>query len=1072
MRYSRIGVLGCLGAVLFGMLLAVPTSGRTGAQVPTLAASVAYQGNPTHDGSLSGSSLAPPLQQAWAVNLGQPTSYALASNNMVYVTVRNVSSYGTRLYALDAQSGATVWGPVALAGTYYWSALTAEGGQIFALNFDGLLRAFNAQTGTPGWSVQLPGQYAFSSPPTALNGTVYIGGAGSGGTVYAVDETNGNVRWTAPVANGDNSSPAVTGTGVYVAYPCQTYDLNPANGQVIWHRDTQCSGGGGRTPAVYSGRVFDRENGVVLDAATGALLGTLTAGPIPAFLGNQSFTLASGTLRSNDLSSGGTLWSFTGDGALASAPLVVNNTVYIGSGGSRLYGLDPQSGALVYSTTLPAPVLAPDEQNASQPLTGFGASTDLLVVPASSWIVAFRAVSGSPTATSTPGGPTATPTATGTATPTPSPSATPGTPPPTPPDQSVTYQIDSAHTGNLPGDSLTPPLRQIWTRNLGTRVSYPLIVGSRAYVAAGDVGGTTLYAVDLQTGANVWGPIPLGTSWGELAYDDGQIFAVGENGIERALDAQTGQQHWIVQLPYQYLFSSPPSARNGIVYTGGAGSGGTVYAVRESDGTLLWTASVENGDHSSPAVSDTGVYVSYACEQTYDFAPGNGQLIWHYSTNCEGGGGRTPVLYNNRLYIRDDAGMTPAILDAGTGTLVGTYASGPAPAFEGNLGFYRNGATLQAVDLGTGGVVWSFAGDGALTSAPIVVNHTVYIGSGGSHLYGLDPATGAVRYTGPLPAPVEAPDEHNLFELPGLSAGSGTLLVPAGTWLAAFTTDTGTSTPTPTPGVSTSTPTATPSSPVLTPTPAPTSTATASPTARPTLPPSVTATPARPTATPVPPSATPTVCSVAFGDLHPTDYFYGPVLYLACHGVISGYADGTFRPYNNTTRAQMVKIVVLGFGKAIVTPNGGAYTFADVPPPNPFFAVIETAAADTIVSGYTCGGPGEPCDAQHRPYFRPYANVTRGQLSKIDLVAAGWALQNPPTGNFADVLPGTAFYAFVETAYCHGVISGYACGGPGEPCDAGHHPYFRQYNPATRGQIAKIVYLSITGSENCAGPGD
>ncbi|HMA36042.1 MAG TPA: S-layer homology domain-containing protein [Chloroflexia bacterium] len=234
--------------------------------------------------------------------------------------------------------------------------------------------------------------------------------------------------------------------------------------------------------------------------------------------------------------------------------------------------------------------------------------------------------------------------------------------------------------------------------------------------------------------------------------------------------------------------------------------------------------------------------------------------------------------------------------------------------------------------------------------------------------------------------------------------------------------------------------------------------------------------PATPTPGPPPPSATPagptaTPCSLSFTDVHPTDYFYTPVLYLACHGVISGYSNGdgtfSFRPYTNTTRAQQVKIVVLGFGIPIQTPAAGAYSFADVPPSQPFFAVIETAAAHQIVSGYACGGPNEPCDTQSRPYFRPYANVTRGQLAKIVVVGAGWALRNPASGSFADVVPGTAFYAFVETAVCHGIISGYACGGPNEPCDSTNRPYFRQYTNATRGQIAKIVYGALTSSTAC-----
>jgi hypothetical protein len=184
--------------------------------------------------------------------------------------------------------------------------------------------------------------------------------------------------------------------------------------------------------------------------------------------------------------------------------------------------------------------------------------------------------------------------------------------------------------------------------------------------------------------------------------------------------------------------------------------------------------------------------------------------------------------------------------------------------------------------------------------------------------------------------------------------------------------------------------------------------------------------------------------------------------------VISGYADGTFRPYNNTTRSQMVKIVVLGFNiPSYAPPNTN--TFADVPPANPFFSVIEAAAHANIVSGYTCGTvPGEPCDSANRPYFRPFANVTRGQLSKIVVVAAGWTPINPAVASFQDVFPNTAFYTFVETAYCHGIISGYDCGGPGEPCGTSGKPYFRQFNDATRGQIAKIVYGALTSSQTCA----
>jgi len=80
----------------------------------------------------------------------------------------------------------------------------------------------------------------------------------------------------------------------------------------------------------------------------------------------------------------------------------------------------------------------------------------------------------------------------------------------------------------------------------------------------------------------------------------------------------------------------------------------------------------------------------------------------------------------------------------------------------------------------------------------------------------------------------------------------------------------------------------------------------------------------------------------------------------------------------------------------------------------------------------------------------PPLQQTRGQLSKIVVIAAGWALLDPPTPTFSDVPYGSKFYQYVETAYSRGIFSGYADG------------TFRPGNNATRGQIARIVYNAVT----------
>ena len=185
-------------------------------------------------------------------------------------------------------------------------------------------------------------------------------------------------------------------------------------------------------------------------------------------------------------------------------------------------------------------------------------------------------------------------------------------------------------------------------------------------------------------------------------------------------------------------------------------------------------------------------------------------------------------------------------------------------------------------------------------------------------------------------------------------------------------------------------------------------------------------------------------CRISFSDVQPSDYFYYPVLYLSCRGVVSGYDDNTYRPGNTATRAQVSKIIVNAEGWTLLDPF--EEHFVDVPYWDPFYQYIETAYAHGIVSGYSCG-----TDCLE---FRPSNNVTRSQLAKVIVSAEEWSIYMPPTPTFVDVPANNPFYGYIETAYNHGIISGYSCG---SGCLA-YHPG----NSATRGQIAKIVYTAVT----------
>lgn len=341
------------------------------------------------------------------VNFGRSISYPLIADGKVFVTVRNASGTGTTLYALDGANGAALWS-YSLGAYSAWSGACYENGRVFALNGDGVLRAFDGANGNLVWSGQLPGQYSFSAPPTVFQGVIYVSGAGSGGTVYAVNADSGAVLWTSTVMNGDKSSPAVTSEGVYVSYSCpNVYKLDPATGAKIWHYAPGCSGGGGKTPALYNGRLYVRDfSDRIFDSQTGTIIGNFNAKNTPAFSGNRGFFLngphffgSYGTLEARDVNTNSVVWSFSGDGFLQSAVLVVNNYVYVGSAQGRLYAVDAATGQQVWMTTAGASIPYVDEQNVSQPLTGFAAAEGLLVVPTSTTLVAYEGDTAPPTLT-------------------------------------------------------------------------------------------------------------------------------------------------------------------------------------------------------------------------------------------------------------------------------------------------------------------------------------------------------------------------------------------------------------------------------------------------------------------------------------------------------------------------------------------------------------------------------------------------------------------------------------------------------------------------------------------------
>ncbi|RAK19861.1 S-layer family protein [Anoxybacillus vitaminiphilus] len=109
------------------------------------------------------------------------------------------------------------------------------------------------------------------------------------------------------------------------------------------------------------------------------------------------------------------------------------------------------------------------------------------------------------------------------------------------------------------------------------------------------------------------------------------------------------------------------------------------------------------------------------------------------------------------------------------------------------------------------------------------------------------------------------------------------------------------------------------------------------------------------------------VTDPGFKDVSKTDWFYGPVAALVKEGVLKGYEDKTFKPYQKITRAQMAKIISLGF--QLKENKTDKLPFVDVKT-NDWFAGFVGALYE---NGITTG--------KNKNEFAPNEPVNRGQMA-------------------------------------------------------------------------------------------
>ena len=163
------------------------------------------------------------------------------------------------------------------------------------------------------------------------------------------------------------------------------------------------------------------------------------------------------------------------------------------------------------------------------------------------------------------------------------------------------------------------------------------------------------------------------------------------------------------------------------------------------------------------------------------------------------------------------------------------------------------------------------------------------------------------------------------------------------------------------------------------------------------------------------------------------------VEFLYTSGVTTGYADGTFRPDQNITRAQFSVMLYRCLGLDESRYAGVELPFADLDK-------IADYAVPAIKALYSEGVINGSKGKDGQIYFNPNAPLTRAQASAMigRTQEKGYATVEL-TFTDAGKIPAYATF-YIQTMAAQGILGGYADGS------------FKPNNNITRGQMAKILY--------------
>ena len=296
---------------------------------------------------------------------------------------------------------------------------------------------------------------------------------------------------------------------------------------------------------------------------------------------------------------------------------------------------------------------------------------------------------------------------------------------------------------------------------------------NNAYVASGPY----VYAVNLQTGAQVWRYPEKGSIINSFfaipaLTSDGQLIVGGYDKKLYSLNPQTGQSTWQFTGARDRWIGGVLVA-DGMIYAPNADY--RLYAL-DLQGKLQWSFEADQSIWGTPVSDGTNVYFGTLGRKVYAVNAQTGSQVWVQT--MDGAVLGTPVLgADNTLYLGTYGGMIYALNTANGQTRWSEATSSwiwSGPVLDGNDLYYgdANGSFYSHPVAGTD-QPWNQPLNGAVVGSPLVSGDNIIIGTETGNLY-------IISRDGQNARPITIPGKVGKFYASPVAAGTLVLVAPTG----------------------------------------------------------------------------------------------------------------------------------------------------------------------------------------------------------------------------------------------------------------------------------------------------